>query len=367
MLIDNTHITLGFLPEHIEYAEDFFKVYDLVNSDFATISEKKGLKFPTERSCRFCNLCSPKVTFTKKAHTIPEFLGNTHSLSDFECDTCNKHFGKLENHLSNFIGAAITLNRTKGKKKIPSSPSYDKKILAKKTEFFGAKTAIEFGSTENSPEKITYNQAANEYSIEFETQPFVPYDVYKSLLKLGLGLLSESDLKDYAFAFQLLQDIHNKKFVKNEILSLYIHNISSPFNYTGIFLFKKRSLTSLEPPLSLVLFYGQCMYQIYIPFSLQYLKLIHGKTITFPMLPPILTEKKPDNFHYTFEVEKLDSIESRTRKQLIKIIPKGQDIKRVALDLLTKKEVKEHVFNPHKIVKFIIIDDANFSVPITPE
>ena len=246
MNIDSTHITLTFLPEHTQFAEDFFKVYDLISHDFALKSEIRELKAPTNRTCRFCNLSYPKVTFNKKAHTIPEFLGNTGSLSDFECDTCNKHFGKLENQLSNFIGPAITLNRTKGKKKIPNSPSYDKKVIAKKINFLNAKTAIEFGSTENSPEKITFDEKNNQYNVEFVTQPFIPYDVYKALLKLALGLLPETDLKEYELAFQLLQDTKNRRFVKSEALSMQIHNLSTPFTYTGIFLFKKRDISFAE-------------------------------------------------------------------------------------------------------------------------
>ena len=367
MLIDNSHITLFFLPEHNQYAEDFFKIYDLITFDFATISEKEGLIEPNKRICRFCKLSYPKVTFNKKAHTIPEFLGNTFSVSDFECDTCNKHFGKLENQLSNFIGPAITLNRTRGKKKIPNSPSYDKKVIAKRTDFFGAKVAIEFGSTENSPEKITYDETTNQYNVEFETQPFIPYDVYKSLLKLGLGLLPEKELKEYEMAFQLLQDVKNKRFVKNDILSVYIHNLSTAFTYTGIFLFKKRDPATDEPPLSLILFYGQIMYQIYIPFSYEYLKRTNGKTITCPMLPPILTDKNPNTFRFILEVEKLDSIQSRTRQQHIRLIPNDKDVKRVALDPITRKETKNYVFNPNSIVKFMIIDDKDFTIPITPE
>jgi HNH endonuclease len=365
--IDSTHITLTFLPEHTQFAEDFFRVYDLISQDFVLKSEIHELKDPKNRTCRFCNFSYPKVTFNKKAHTIPEFLGNTGSLSDFECDTCNKHFGKLENQLSNFIGAAITLNRTKGKKKIPNSPSYDKKIIAKKTNFLNAKTAIEFGSTENSPEKITFDEETNQYSVEFITQPFIPYDVYKALLKLALGLLPETDLKEFELAFQLLQDTKNRRFVKSEALSMQIHNLSAPFTYTGIFLFKKRDITSDEPPLSLVLFYGQFMYQIFIPFSWNYMKLTNTKKISCPLLPPILTEKDVTKFHFTFETERLDSLESRTRTQYIKLTPSDRDVKRVALDPLTKKEVKDHVFNPHTIVKFMIIDDENFSVPISPD
>lgn len=364
MQIDDTHITLLFPPDLIEEAGRFFSVYDLINADFASEKSCTKLKEADKRVCRFCNKSMPNVTFKNEAHTIPEFLGNKGSISDFECDTCNKHFGKLENQLSNFLGPMVTLSRTRGKKKIPTSPSYDKKIVAKKSSFFNAKDAIEFGSTENSPEKITYDEKTNQYSIEFTTQPYVPYDVYKSFLKMALGLLPESDIHEFKYGFQLLQDIRNKKFIKHESMSVSISYISGPYNYTGILLFKRKDPASLAPPFSMILIYGQTMYQIYVPFSLRYLRMINGKQITFPLLPPIIpnTETASD-FAFVHDFENLGSIESKTRNISVKIKPNNRDVKMVALDPETLQQV-EHVFDPHKTVKFLLLD-SDFRIPLS--
>ncbi len=366
MQIDDTHITLFFPPDLMSEAGNFFTVYDLINTDFATEKSSTKLKEGDKRVCRFCNQSIPKVSFKKEAHTIPEFLGNTGSISDFECDTCNKHFGKLENQLSNFLGPMVTLSRTRGKKRIPTSPSYDQKIVAKRTSFFNAKDAVEFGSTENSPEKISYDETKNQYSVEFTTQPYVPYDVYKSFLKMALGLLPESDLREFGYGLQLLQDIRNKKFIKHECLSVSISYISAPYNYTSILLFKRKDPASFAPPFSMVLLYGQAMYQIYIPFSLPYLKKINGKPITFPLLPPIIpnTEVGSD-FTFIHDIEKLDSIESKTRNISVKITPNNRDVKMVALDPETKKQ-SDHVFDPHKTVKFLLLD-SDFRIPLSDD
>jgi len=365
MIINKTHILMSFLPEHKEDAEKFFEVYDIAGFDFAKEDTTTELKVPNKNKvCRFCNLSSPKVKFDNDAHTIPEFLGNRGSISDFECDTCNKHFGRIENQLSNFIGAAPTLNRTRGKKKIPTSPSYDKKIIAKKINFYNANTAIEVGSTENSSDNISYDEERNRYTIEFITQPYIPYDVYKAFLKMAIGLLPESELKDYKFALELLQDFRNRKFVQNEILSVFTHHLSTPYTYTGIFLFKKRNSSSPAPPLSFVLFYGHVMFQIYIPFSLKYMKKLLVGPIMFPLLPPIQPTKDLKDFQYSQELEKLDSVFATTRKQHISFVPDNRDKKLVSMDPITK-EMKDHVLDPHNIVKFIIIDDPDFRIPFS--
>lgn len=355
-------MTFFFSPEHLQNANNFLKIYTLINQDFALAEGIAMLKDPKERTCRYCGHSYPKVTFNNKAHTIPEFLGNTHSVSDFECDTCNKQFGKLEKQLSNFFGASITLNRTRGKKKIPTSPSYGNKIIAKKTDFFGAKNAIEFGNSDNSTRNITYDKETGQYNIEFTTQPYIPYDVYKALLKLALGLIPESDLQEYNLGFQLLQDIQNKKFKKNDIISVHIHNLLVPYTYTGILLFKKVDSNSSAPPLSLVLFYGQLMFQIYIPFSLNFIKNLKENKISVPLLPPILPSMEDaNNLHFSFETERLDSITPQTRKLNIRLIPDTKDVKMVSLDPVTM-EMKNQNLNPNEIVKFIIIDDENFSI-----
>lgn len=363
MIVDKSHIKISFAPSHAQQVEEFFKVYDMVGFEFATIKEKEGLIESSKRICRFCGLTYPKVKFDKLAHTIPEFLGNKCSVSDFECDTCNKHFGKLEQQLSNFIGVAITLNRTKGKKKIPSSPSSDKKIIAQKVNFLHAKTAIEFGSTENNPEKITFNEATNAYNVEFATQPYIPFDVYKSFLKIAVGMMPEEDLKNFELARKLLQDIRNKQFSKTQLPVLYIHHLSKPYKYTGAFLFKRKDPLGNQPPFSLVLFYGQLMYQIYIPFSVSYLRAIHGKTIDVPLLPPISPCENWDH-KFMLETVSLDSVEPTTRKQTVTIAPNDTNIERVAIDGNSGKLVKGYIYNPHNIVKFMFIEDDGFSISL---
>ncbi|WP_279476738.1 hypothetical protein [Aeromonas veronii] len=57
--------------------------------------------------------------FIKKAHAVPELLGNKFLFSKNECDLCNAIFSKIERDFSFFIGIDRTLYSMKGKKGVP--------------------------------------------------------------------------------------------------------------------------------------------------------------------------------------------------------------------------------------------------------
>ena len=44
--------------------------------------------------CRFCGKKESEVTFNKIAHATPECTGNRYLASYYECDECNKKFGR---------------------------------------------------------------------------------------------------------------------------------------------------------------------------------------------------------------------------------------------------------------------------------
>ena len=362
MTEENTALPFFFLDEDLNNAKDFFKTYELINCDFAKIEDDSFLKDPIDRICRYCGLSYPTVTFDKLAHTIPEFFGNHCSVSDFECDSCNKKFGDLENQLSNYIRPIVTINRVKGKKKIPTSPSSDNKTIAKKIDFFDAKDAVEYGSTRSSTENITYNEETGAHIVKHTTEPYIPYDVYKAFLKMAMGLLPHEEIKDYAPAFEILKDTRNRNFINQDIFNAYVHYVSVPYNLVGIYLFKAIDKQSEVPPLSFVFCFRQVMFQIFIPFSSDFLNKLNGRnTILLQIMPPMLPEEKANGFSYKFAVEIFNSIEKTTKDHYITIMPKDRNAKRVVINRDTNEIVEGYVFNPNNSVSFIITDD-DFSI-----
>ena len=70
--------------------EEAFTFYDDHYDGLGQWILQPGKKFflgdKANRQCRFCEKRSPEVTFRKKAHAIPELLGNKSLITYYECD-----------------------------------------------------------------------------------------------------------------------------------------------------------------------------------------------------------------------------------------------------------------------------------------
>ena len=92
----------------------FHRVYTLSNQ--LTPNDRIFLGTKEYRTCRFCGKGDGQTSFRMKAHVVPEFMGNKHYFSYFECDSCNQYFSKLEDSLYNYAGILNTLSTLKGKR-----------------------------------------------------------------------------------------------------------------------------------------------------------------------------------------------------------------------------------------------------------
>ncbi len=72
--------------------------------------ERSYLGQSKPRRCRICGRAGAQATFRKKAHVIPQALGNRTLLTHEECDSCNQDLGSpLESALSNFLAVPRVL------------------------------------------------------------------------------------------------------------------------------------------------------------------------------------------------------------------------------------------------------------------
>jgi len=87
MVNDNGQISIKWnynmlSKESLDSLRVVHKLYD--DNSFIWLNDnRKNLKLKNERTCRFCGKTYPEVTFSKKAHLIPESIGNKFHLSDF--------------------------------------------------------------------------------------------------------------------------------------------------------------------------------------------------------------------------------------------------------------------------------------------
>jgi hypothetical protein len=344
----------------------FFDHYEFENVGVCLDEKRPDLVDPHKRKCRFCGKSFPQVTFNNDAHIIPEFLGNKYFVSDFECDTCNFRLGRLDLQLANYIGIFRTIFGTKGKNGIPTISSQDSLIQAKHEEFFGAENAIKLGSTINDPSSITYNPEKFEHTLEYKKQPYIPFDVYKCLLKMGLCMIDEKEVDEYRSGYEFLRNRKRTKEVKGSLFSIIKHTMPFTYEHTCLWLFKRKDPAILIPPYTLVLVYGCFIYQIYIPFDSQYFAQMKGKEMEAPIFPPYYENEISfplDN--YFFDIEPVCTTEPRHTTERIHFQFNHEELKhRTALDLKTLQTTNAH-WDPSKIVSFMLVRDKNFSIKLS--
>ena len=111
----------------------------------------------------------------------------------------------------------------------------------------------------------------------------------------------------------------------------------------------------------MVLFYGQTMHQIYIPFQDKFMESVKGLELTAPLLPPILPDNEFEKVKFKFWAERLDSNEKKTTKQLWKLESELASDQIVGFDLNENKLINGKM-DSKKITNLIIVDDPLFSI-----
>ncbi len=220
-----------------------------------------------ERVCRFCDSPAGTKKFKMVAHIIPEFMGNKHLQSDFECDDCNSHFSKYETDLAAWLGMTRTVMGTNGKRGVPTFKSPNDLISARLVDFFNIKaTKISSSSADN--DSINVDQETGKTVITYTKESYTPIKVYKSLLKIALSMIEGNEIEQYRFALKyLVSDSSNfwcDEFAKVMWHMLPMENrFSKPFG----FLFKKNCHESKLPMHVFMLYYETYIFAFPLPFN----------------------------------------------------------------------------------------------------
>lgn len=295
-MTDKKSITLTLQLDELnrDRAQHFMSIYD-----FETIigdSDKKfflGTKDP--RACRFCTRTDSEVTFKSDAHVMPQFMGNKNLLSYFECDECNSLFSSYEDSFAKFFGISRTFAQIKGQtKKVP-------KFKDPKTglEVFLADTGIQMTMIEGK-DPIKIDPENKSLEITTERPAYIPIHIPKTLIKMGISMLPEADVKDYEYARKFImqsdKDIHFKDSNMIRILGYFIPG-PPKFPKPFVQLYKKKSEKSdlLCPSRQVVLYYANYCFQIMMPFAGSD-KWLQGKQINNPVFPLLIDKSHFDSF-----------------------------------------------------------------------
>ena len=234
------------------------------------------------RRCRFCGKVEPKTTFEKIAHAIPELLGNRTLCSSWECDSCNRWFGKnYDDQFGRYTHPARTLGQTCGKKGVPSIK------LGRSWIDFTPETGLQIYK---HPKDNCIQIDANAKCVRFKKtrEPYRPRSVYKCLVKMALAIMPESEISHFAETINWLMvepdadTVVTSSFCCHSWFMAGAKPIPYPWAVLGVK--KDDDPISLYPYAFFFLAFDNLAYQIVVPFcSLdKHLEGKKAKLITFP-------------------------------------------------------------------------------------
>lgn len=260
--------------------------------------KKPSLKQKKERVCRFCSRTMPNVTFRKDAHTIPQLTGNRNMVSDFECDTCNSLFSKYETQLAYFLGVSRSLSFLKGLEGLPKYKTPDKKLIVEEDKIDNKIKIISDGLDNNHWEIDEENRKIKIFSVK---HPYIPIDVFKSLIKMGLCYIDDENIPHLQSVFKILQTKeHDNKIAGNPVFRLYIHLFAGPaIPIPIIYKMRRKEDAAHEfcPFYCFIIYFGNYIFQFFIPYYTHDADVIkkHGK-VHLPTCPPLLGKSRCEYF-----------------------------------------------------------------------
>lgn len=265
------------INKFLEERDKILNHYHLIGyMDLSKVKRKSVVK-DSSLKCRFCGKKNNQTTFKNDSHAFPKFIGNKFVLSEFECDLCNEKFSRvLENEFANFMKLLHTLNSVKGKNGIPT---YKKDGIR-----------IEMEGSSHLDIKGIKHSSVSEKGVfcKLKTDEFIPIAIYKSLVKMALSTVNESELSKFSKAFEWLQDeSHSNVLFHTDNLPLILTQNKSDwqkFNLSGS-LYRRKTDNSNFPTYMFKLYYSLFSFQIYIPFCSDDLKNYFEPFEEFQIVP----------------------------------------------------------------------------------
>ena len=238
------------------------------------------------RVCRFCGKDETEVKFEKRAHAIPNFIGNRALKTLYECDVCNeKVFGPMENQFSHFMRLYHVLcHVSRGGKIAKYKNNKDDKS---RIEVSSDWTDIHSMNNEGLTPSIDLNSKS--FTITGK-RSYIPLDVYKIIIKMAISIMPEEEMPHLNDTLKWLMG--EKRMLSNLNLSIRIYESLSDFN--GYCTLLKRNSSAYNVPCYLFgLGYNNIFIQTYIPLCSED-KNIRG-IMNMPYIP---CQHDKDEFHY---------------------------------------------------------------------
>ena len=240
------------------------------------------------RLCRFCDRIEPNVSFSHKAHAIPESLGNKCLFSTYECDDCNQHFGNtIDNDLGNWSIVNRTLSGIRGKRKVPTLKGGGSNLSWRITQSASGLSFEEYGSRS----AVSIDKELKEVKIRLRGGSYTPIAVFKAFAKIGLTLLSDEEIENFSETLSWVRNPdHSTGFVK--YCSIVYTFVPGPMPSDVIVprLLRRKPQSNNLPYIFLVLGFGNCLVQTWLPCR-EKDQHVWDMTLEMPPFPPIIAPK----------------------------------------------------------------------------
>ena len=219
----------------------------------------------SERRCRFCRRGKPHVSFSKRAHAIPEFLGNKSLFSKNECDGCNKFLAdSYEDHLSKWSLFGRALSRVKGKA-TAGGPTYKSAAEKFRVESDANGVRIHLGS-EDLKETLSGRTAPFEFELptEGKSQPHVPIRAAMALVKVASSICPVDELGECTRAIDWLMGRITVETSNFPVVHTFIPG--PVLRDAGEVIFLERTAEVPTPYMWLVVRFANHQLQVLVPF-----------------------------------------------------------------------------------------------------
>ena len=272
----------GQVGHHVQEAIRFYESsYDWLGGSFLTPGQRATLGDRENRVCRFCGLSEPNASFRTKAHAIPEFLGNKSLLTNYECDSCNQHFGTgIENDLASWTKPSRTLSRIRGKRGVPTI----KELGAGKGWRIEYDSAFRVTQYESDP-IAEMDEEQKCVTFKLKRDPYTPVAVLKAFVKIGLTVIPESELGKFRDTIEWIRcRDHSRPFVQSFPILHTFQPGPMRNDLTVLMLMRRKPDVSEAPFAFFVIGFGNDVFQVFLPCPEED-RQIHAQRLHLPPFP----------------------------------------------------------------------------------
>jgi hypothetical protein len=214
--------------------------------------------------CRFCGEAE-LAKFRKKAHAIPEALGNKWVESLDECDTCNGAFGTYEDALAKSIGIVLTVGGTLGKgNKVRQTGRTSGPAVTQHTRKDDGRRAISMRANGTSGGQAFYGTNGSLVLVQPSgTERFRPIDAFKALVKVALAIMPDDELHNFQRMRNWLLEPESQS-LPNMLVGVSFGSVGNAPPLLTATLLRRTNPQAYSPYMLFVLTAGSICFQIFL-------------------------------------------------------------------------------------------------------